>query len=604
MTAVVALFAVLGSIPSTNAFSSFAWKANSGKDLLLGVENDGRSYMSTKNRHSIRRMGPFVNMNTELASSQATSNDKKNNIRTSVGLRARGSTTDEEKNLDENEAAAAAEPNEPEPHRVVNSVQELNQLFDEVADLPNNDMLLKSIHVIGDTQIIGSADHPEVTHPALQVLHERRRRGSQISPTSPRPDDGFKVALSIEGGGMRGCVSAGMVGAIHYLGLDDAFDVVYGSSAGSLIGAYFITKQLPWFGPEVYYDALTTAGKDFIDTRRLLRAIGFGLLNPVLLKDVILRPNNGKPVLDLSYLLRRTVQERKPLDWDKFVEMQNAGQPLKVVASGLKSEKAVVFDFARGDFVTLEQLANCMHASMLLPGIAGPLMNAYNGNEGQSDLFLENNHNEKEVEPLADALVYEPIPYRSAVEDGATHVVVLRTRADGTDVTGKSSIFERLIMRRFFTRKNRLPRIFQYMRKQYHKKVYAEDILLLNEKARDMSRDFKDTSSPHIMTVALPPGSEEITRLETSRRAIFEGVRRGFARSYDALVEDPAQRGMGAQIAKEYFPDEILSYNPEDIDSRDESAFAAYLADVAAERADSLKLDTWGKRAAAINAPQ
>ena len=99
----------------------------------------------------------------------------------------------------------------------------------------------------------------------------------------------------------------------------------------------------------------------------MLRAIGFGLLNPVLLKDVILRPNNGKPVLDLSYLLRRTVQERKPLDWDKFVEMQNAGQPLKVVASGLKSEKAVVFDFARGDFVTLEQLANCMHASMLLP---------------------------------------------------------------------------------------------------------------------------------------------------------------------------------------------------------------------------------------------
>ena len=33
-------------------------------------------------------------------------------------------------------------------------------------------------------------------------------------------------------------------------------------------------------------------------------------------------------------------------------------------------------------------------------------------------------------EPLADAFLVEPIPYRSAVEDGATHVIVLRTRPD------------------------------------------------------------------------------------------------------------------------------------------------------------------------------
>ena len=29
---------------------------------------------------------------------------------------------------------------------------------------------------------------------------------------------------------------------------------------GSLVGAYFIGKQLPYFGPEVYYDVLTSAG--------------------------------------------------------------------------------------------------------------------------------------------------------------------------------------------------------------------------------------------------------------------------------------------------------------------------------------------------------
>ena len=42
-----------------------------------------------------------------------------------------------------------------------------------------------------------------------------------------------------------------------------------------------------------------------------------------------------------------------------------------------------------------------------------------------------------------------------------------------------------------------------------------------------------------IMAMAAPPDSPEVTRLETDRTAIFEGLRRGFARAYDCLVEDP-----------------------------------------------------------------
>ena len=97
-------------------------------------------------------------------------------------------------------------------------------------------------------------------------MHERKRNNSKCMEL-PRPD-GCKIALVIEGGGMRGCVSAGMACAIYYLGLRETIDVVYGCSAGSVVGAYFITEQLPWFGPEVYYDKLTTAGKSFIDTKR------------------------------------------------------------------------------------------------------------------------------------------------------------------------------------------------------------------------------------------------------------------------------------------------------------------------------------------------
>ena len=36
-----------------------------------------------------------------------------------------------------------------------------------------------------------------------------------------------------------------------------------------------------------------------------------------------------------------------------------------------------------------------------------------------------------EAEPMVDALIYEPIPYRSAASMGCTHVLVLRSYPDG-----------------------------------------------------------------------------------------------------------------------------------------------------------------------------
>lgn len=442
----------------------------------------------------------------------------------------------------------------------------------------NYDDLLKALVVEGDTQIIGSPTHPETVHPVVKLLHQRKRTNSTCVQ-GPRPDK-CRIALAVEGGGMRGCISAGMVAAIYYLGLEDTIDVVYGSSAGTVIGSYFITRQLQWLGPEIYYDSLTSAGSKFINTKRLLRALGFGLADPRLVKDVVSRRNSGKPVLNLDFLLKDTVQQNKQLDWNKFVEMQKV-QPLKVIASGLKSEKAIIMDMEKGYFRTLDELTRCQHASCLLPGIAGPVMNIHKSNKmGTSDRFLAaNGIKNDDYEPMADALLYEPMPYHSAVAEGATHVIVLRTRPDGIDVTGKSSVFEKFILRRFFARKNKLPNMFRRMRRQLHKKVYAASVIELNEAALD-NRDPMDTSSgPQLLPIALPPGSEEVTRLETGREAIFQGVRRGFARAYDALVEDPSERGKGALRAKEFFPDEILEYDPTEIRSDDDSmsAFETYL---------------------------
>jgi len=291
---------------------------------------------------------------------------------------------------------------------------------------------------------------------------------------------------------------------------------------------------------------------------------------------VVFRRNHGKPVLDLSYLLNTTMQENKPLDWDIFKEMQET-QPLKVVASGLKRERAFVMD----SFSNIKELACCMHASCLLPGVAGPLMNVKlpqeDGTQTQYTMTLMNNYNEDGYEPLADALLYEPLPYRSAVAEGATHIVCLRSRPDGVDVTGKSSIVEKLILWRFFLRKNSLKKVYEYMRNGFHKRRYGEQVLELNKGANDIARPYTNITEPHLLPIAAPPGSAEIGKLETGREVIFEGVRLGFARCYDALVEDPEQRGKGTEIAREVFPDNILKYDPLVYTRTNESAYDTYL---------------------------
>lgn len=56
-----------------------------------------------------------------------------------------------------------------------------------------------------------------VVHPIVQLLHSRKASGSHRN-------DGKKIALAIEGGGMRGCVSAGMA-AVRVIVASSVFSV-------------------------------------------------------------------------------------------------------------------------------------------------------------------------------------------------------------------------------------------------------------------------------------------------------------------------------------------------------------------------------------------
>lgn len=71
-------------------------------------------------------------------------------------------------------------------------------------------------------------------HPVVDVLRTRYREDSRPGARS----DDHKVALAVEGGGMRGVLSAAMVTAIKDRGLRNAFDEIYAVSAGAVNSAY------------------------------------------------------------------------------------------------------------------------------------------------------------------------------------------------------------------------------------------------------------------------------------------------------------------------------------------------------------------------------
>src|SRR4051794_4948860 len=100
-------------------------------------------------------------------------------------------------------------------------------------------------------------------HPTAKLLLDRRLAGSRPGARSDRR----RVALIIEGGGMRGVVSAGMVAALEQLELQEVFDGVFGASAGAVTGAYFIAGQAR-YGTTIFYEDINN--RKFIDLTRLL----------------------------------------------------------------------------------------------------------------------------------------------------------------------------------------------------------------------------------------------------------------------------------------------------------------------------------------------
>ncbi|MGW0248895.1 patatin-like phospholipase family protein [Nocardia goodfellowii] len=191
--------------------------------------------------------------------------------------------------------------------------------------------------------------------------------------------DGNRLVLVIEGGGSRGVYAGGMVCALEELGLGGIFDAVYGTSAGALNGAWFLSGRVvsgmrTWTDPAIL--------RRTVDSARMLR---------------------GRPAFDLNWLVDQVYDGIEPMDFPAILNNPTTFHP---VATDIRTGLAVDLQPFIVDKLTLQ---TALRASAGLPILAGPPV------------------------PLADSRyldggLAESVPIRIAVRDGATHALVLRTR--------------------------------------------------------------------------------------------------------------------------------------------------------------------------------
>src|SRR5215472_13583441 len=222
-------------------------------------------------------------------------------------------------------------------------------------------------------------------HEVPRVLAERLRAASRPGYRT----DGMRIALGIEGGGMRGTISAGMALALHELGVVSAFDAVYGASAGAITGAWLLSSN-----PEGLRGwAEPSYAKALIRWSALLRR---------------------RPVVDVRTLIEVVYQTEFPMDFGSVLASAIELHPLATDAvTGVSTDlRPLISDPA--------DLRLALRASASLPFLAGPPVRL----RGRR---------------FYDAGVTESIPFRTPLAQGATHILLLRSRrppAPATTVDG------------------------------------------------------------------------------------------------------------------------------------------------------------------------
>lgn len=289
------------------------------------------------------------------------------------------------------------------------------------------------------------------------------------------PKEGNRVALVIEGGGMRGAVSGGMGLALDELGLGGKFDAVYGSSAGSLNGLWLLSGRAQ-HGIHTWTDE--SLGKVVMDKRRII---------------------GSRPIVDMQTVIERHYEQISPGLFQAALDADTEFHPL---ATDIDTGLAVDL---HDQIVDRESLILSLRATSTLPMIGGPPV------EMGGRRYL-------------DAGLSAAIPFQAAIDDGATHLLLLRSRKAGDVATDPTGIGGKLTTRM-------LGRISPAIRDGYLTRGQREGA----DEAFLARHDRETGLSPSIMQIRPAPESPVPSRLESDMSVVRAGLESGRRAVHSAL---------------------------------------------------------------------
>ena len=202
-------------------------------------------------------------------------------------------------------------------------------------------------------------------------------------------------------------------------------------------------------------------------------------------------------MLDLDFLFDEVIARRSPLS---EIGLAHGPEVRTVAVSATRAELRVLHDFESAADVLAAARASCS-----IPVLTGTPP-TYRG------------------EPMVDGGLLEPIPYRTALREGATHVLVLRSRPAGYRASRQGRLAERTLAR-----------------------THPALVPLLHSSGERYNPTRPSSSSyrpvvPLVRQIAVPPGSPLVPSFSIDRDRIVDSVRLGAYTMASALYGEPATR--------------------------------------------------------------
>jgi predicted patatin/cPLA2 family phospholipase len=255
---------------------------------------------------------------------------------------------------------------------------------------------------------------------------------------------------------------------LEAMGLVSAFDRVYGVSAGALNAC------------------AAAAGQAALAATHYEDAAIRGVINRM-------RPLVRRPVINFELLFREVIGARKPLSFERLA----AGPEFRALSTSLETMSLRVL----AGFSDMAEAMDAVRASAALPGLGGP-----------PPLFRG--------ERMTDGGLIEPIPFQTALAEGATHVLVLRSRAAGYRKRPLIGVAEALAL-------GDNPRLVGLLKQRQG---------TYNRLAARLQDGDGTQGENRVLQIAVPDDTRLIGRLETNPDRVAGAVRLGARAMASALV--------------------------------------------------------------------